>query len=111
MTSLVSAQRLGITALDGLTPVELRPHATEEDVNAVIFAVYRQVLGNDHLMLRERLVSAESLLRGREISVRDFVRAVALSEIYREKFFHSNPQNRFIELNYKHLLGGPLRSV
>ncbi len=105
MTSLLSAQRLGIAALDEFAPVELRPHSTEEDVNAVILAVYRQILGNEHLMLRERLTSAESLLRGREISVRDFVRAVALSEVYREKFFHSNPQTRFIELNYKHLLG------
>ena len=96
MTSLLSAQRLGIAALDEFAPVELRPHSTEEDVNAVILAVYRQILGNEHLMLRERLTSAESLLRGREISVRDFVRAVALSEVYREKFFHSNPQTRFI---------------
>ncbi|QHU99271.1 phycobilisome linker polypeptide [Synechocystis sp. CACIAM 05] len=105
MTSLVSAQRLGIVAVDEAIPLELRSRSTEEEVDAVILAVYRQVLGNDHLMSQERLTSAESLLRGREISVRDFVRAVALSEVYRQKFFHSNPQNRFIELNYKHLLG------
>lgn len=37
--------------------------------------------------------------------MRDFVRALALSDLYREKFFHSGPQNRFIELNFKHLLG------
>ncbi len=105
MTSLVSAQRLGIVAFDEASRLELRTNYTEEDVVAVIRAVYRQVLGNDYLMSHERLTSAESLLRGGEISVRDFVRAVALSEVYRHKFFHSNPQNRFIELNYKHLLG------
>jgi len=56
-------------------------------------------------MSSERLISLESLLRNRSISVKDFVRAIAQSELYRKKFFHSNPQNRFIELNYKHLLG------
>jgi phycocyanin-associated rod linker protein len=105
MTSLASAQRLGIVDLKEAAPLELRPRRTEGDIEAVIRAVYRQVLGNDHLMSWERLTSAESLLRGGEISVRDFVRAIALSEVYRNKFFHSNPQNRFIELNYKHLLG------
>jgi phycocyanin-associated rod linker protein len=105
MTSLVSAQRLGIVAFDEADPIELRPNYNEDDVTVVIRAVYRQLLGNDHLMARERLISAESLLRSGDISVRDFVRAVALSEVYRQKFFQSNPQNRFIELNYKHLLG------
>jgi phycocyanin-associated rod linker protein len=39
------------------------------------------------------------------MSVRDFVRALAQSELYKEKFFYSTPQVRFIELNFKHLLG------
>ncbi|MFN5513814.1 MAG: phycobilisome rod-core linker polypeptide [Cyanobacteriota bacterium] len=105
MTSLVSAQRLGILALDQVAPLEMRPNRTEGEVEAAIRAVYRQVLGNEHLMASERLTSAESLLRGGEISIRDFVRAVALSDLYRRKFFQANPQTRFIELNYKHLLG------
>lgn len=105
MTSLTTAQRLGIAPFVESSPVELRPHWTTEDVDAVIRSAYRQVLGNDHLMSNERLTSFESLLRQGQITVRDFVRAIALSEVYRKKFFHSNPQNRFIELNYKHLLG------
>ena len=105
MTSLVSAQRLGISAFEDESPLELRANRTEGEVEAVIRAVYRHVLGNDHLMKWERLVGMESLLRGGEISVKDFVRGVALSGLYRDKFFNANPQNRFIELNYKHLLG------
>jgi phycocyanin-associated rod linker protein len=105
MTSLTAAQRLGFEPYVAASPVELRPNATEEDIEIVIRAAYRQVMGNDHLMSNERLTSAESLLRNGDINVRDFVRALALSEIYKEKFFYSNPQNRFIELNYKHLLG------
>lgn len=104
MTGLV-AERLGISPFEDSEHVELRSAWTEEDVQAVIWAAYRQVLGHDHLMASERLTSAESLLRQGQISVRDFVRSIAQSELYKEKFFYSNSQTRFIELNYKHLLG------
>lgn len=100
-----AASRLGTSAFSEAAPVELRPNYSQDDVKTVIIAAYRQVMGNDHLMSSERLTSAESLLSNGAISVRDFVRALALSEVYKEKFFYSNPQNRFIELNYKHLLG------
>ena len=56
-------------------------------------------------MQSQRLTSAESLLKTGNISVRDFIRALALSPLYREKFFDGVYQVRFIELNYKHLLG------
>ncbi|WP_013321747.1 phycobilisome linker polypeptide [Gloeothece verrucosa] len=105
MTSLTAAQRLGFEPFVESAPVELRPNRTEEDVEVVIRAAYRQVLGNEHLMSRDRLTSAESLLRNGDITVKDFVRAIAQSELYRSKFFQTLPQNRFIELNYKHLLG------
>jgi phycocyanin-associated rod linker protein len=36
---------------------------------------------------------------------RDFVRAVAKSELYKTKFLYDNFQTRVIELNLKHLLG------
>lgn len=85
--------------------IELRSDRTEDDIEVVIRAVYRQVLGNTYLMESERLKSFESLLRNGKLTVREFVRAVALSELYREKYFHNNSQIRFIELNYKHLLG------
>lgn len=105
MSSLAAAQRLGYEPFVSANPVELRKTSSAEDVEAVIRAAYRQVLGNDHLMASERLTSAESLLRNGSINVKDFIRAIALSEVYRNKFFHTQPQNRFIELNYKHLLG------
>lgn len=105
MAGLVAADRLGISAFDSAGRVELRSNWTEDDVQAVIWSAYRQVLGNDHLMASERLVSAESILRQGQITVRDFIRMIAQSELYKEKFFYSSPQTRFIELNYKHLLG------
>ncbi len=86
-------------------PLELRPGATEDDVQNIIRAVYKQVLGNAHLMESERLTSAESLLRNGDITVRRFVSIVAKSDLYRSLFFEGSSQYRFIELNYKHFLG------
>ncbi|MBW4691544.1 MAG: phycobilisome linker polypeptide [Lyngbya sp. HA4199-MV5] len=100
-----AARQLGIEPFVGISPTELRTNWTEGDVQAVIHAAYRQVFGNDHLMQNERLTSAESLLRQGNITVQEFVRFLAQSELYRQKFFYSTPQIRFIELNYKHLLG------
>lgn len=105
MAVTTAASRLGISAFDNAARVELRPNASAEQVEGVIWAVYRQVLGNDYLMKSERLTSAESLLRDGSITVRDFVRAVAKSELYKNKFFYTSFQTRLIELNYKHLLG------
>lgn len=86
-------------------PMELRRNATEDDLQSVIRAAYRQVLGNAHVLDSERLTSAESQLRNGDIPVRDFVRAVAQSELYRSRFFETSSPYRFIELNFKHLLG------
>lgn len=105
MAITAAASRLGTSAFSDAPKVELRAHSTKDEIEAVISAVYRQILGNDYLMKSERLVSAESLLRDGNISVREFVRCLAKSELYKSKFFYNNFQTRFIELNYKHLLG------
>ncbi|MEA5479014.1 phycobilisome linker polypeptide [Pseudanabaena galeata UHCC 0370] len=105
MTSSAAAIRLGFEPFVNSSPVELRTNWSDSDIKSVISATYRQVFGNEHLMLSERLTSAESLLASGNISVREFVRALAQSELYRTKFFSSTPQVRFIELNFKHLLG------
>lgn len=105
MAITVESSRLGTSAFSNAAPLELRPNATQGEIEAVILAVYQQVLGNPHLLTSERLVIAESLLRDRKITVQDFVRQVAKSDLYKQMFFHSSFQSRTIELNFKHLLG------
>ncbi|NEQ96755.1 MAG: hypothetical protein F6K30_08530 [Cyanothece sp. SIO2G6] len=78
---------------------------SEEDLNVIVRAVYTQVLGNTYVMESERLVIPESQLKNGQITVREFVRAVAQSSLYRDRFFTNCSHNRFIELNFKHLLG------
>lgn len=103
--AITAASRLGISAFDDNKIVELRPNWNKEDAQVAIAAVYKQVLGNDHLMNSQRLKSAESLLSDGSITVREFVRIVAKSELYKDKFFYNNYHPRTIELNFKHLLG------
>ncbi len=92
-------------AFEGFEPVELWSGCSEEEVETVIQAVYRQVFGNIHVMESERLVVPESQLKNGLIGVREFVRQVAKSALYRSRFFDNCPRYRFIELNFKHLLG------
>jgi len=100
-----AASRLGTTAFNETRPIELRANWTSEEAKTVIKAVYRQVLGNDYLMESERLIGLESLLMNGKLTVREFVRAVAKSDLYKTKFLYPHFQTRVIELNFKHLLG------
>jgi phycoerythrin-associated linker protein len=91
--------------ISNVDATELWNNASEDDLQAVIRAAYRQVLGNAHVMESQRLTSAESMLRNGDINVRGFVRAIAQSDLYRALFFETSSPYRFIELNFKHLLG------
>jgi phycocyanin-associated rod linker protein len=100
-----AASRLGISAFANNNVTELRPNWSPEDAKAVINKVYRHVLGNDYILTADRLTALESLLTNGQITVREFVRAVAKSELYKTKFLYPNFHTRVIELNFKHLLG------
>ncbi|MDY6781352.1 MAG: phycobilisome rod-core linker polypeptide [Cyanobacteriota bacterium] len=85
--------------------IELRSGFSETDIEVVLRAIYRQVLGNAHIMESDRLTVAESQLKQGDLTVREFVRSLAKSELYRSRFFENCYRYRAIELNFKHLLG------
>ncbi|MEM9818993.1 MAG: phycobilisome linker polypeptide [Cyanobacteria bacterium P01_D01_bin.6] len=99
------ASRLGVSLFDETPPVEWVPGRSEEEAESYIRAVYRQVLGNAYVMESERVVVPESQFKLGELSIREFVRAVAKSNLYSSRFFTSCPRYRAIELNFRHLLG------
>lgn len=101
------ASRLGVSLFDETPPVEWVPGRSQEEAEIIILAVYRQVLGNAYVMESERLAVPESQFKLGALSVREFVRAVAKSELYRSRFFTSCARYRAIELNFRHLLGRP----
>jgi hypothetical protein len=105
-TAEAAAQKkLGITSVAPDNIVALNPRADAQEIEQVIRACYKQVFGNTYILESDRLTTAESLLRNRSISVREFVRLLAKSDLYRSRFFEKTSNNRFIELNFKHLLG------
>lgn len=81
------------------------PGDTPDQIAGLVRACYRQVMGNPHLMESERSLTAESKFAEGYLSTREFVRAIALSPEYRRRFFETNAPYRFVELNFKHLLG------
>jgi phycoerythrin-associated linker protein len=99
------ASQLGVGLFEDTPPLELVSGRSEEEVESVIRAVYRQILGNAYVMESERAIVPESQFKRGELSVREFVRAVAKSDLYRSRFFETCPRYRFIELNFKHFLG------
>ncbi|MBD2343670.1 phycobilisome rod-core linker polypeptide [Anabaena subtropica] len=73
----------------------------------VINAIYRQVLDvfSGQVPDYYRRTELDSKLRNGEISVREFVRELASSEIYRKRFYTPYPNTKVIEYLFRHLLG------
>jgi phycocyanin-associated rod linker protein len=105
MTITTGSARLSTSPYNDAKPLELPANWSATESQTVIRAVYRQILGNDYLMASERLVGLESLLCNGQLNVKEFVRGVAKSELYKTKFLYPVFQTRAIELNFKHLLG------
>ena len=86
-------------------PLELIPGDDDAKKEQIIRAIYKQVLGNAYVMESERQLVAESQFKLGEISVRELVRRIAKSELYRARFFDACSRYRYIELAFRHLLG------
>jgi phycoerythrin-associated linker protein len=86
-------------------PLELLPGDDDAKKEQIIRAVYKQVLGNAYVMESERQVVPESQFKLGEISVREFVRRIAKSDLYRSRLFETCARYRYIELAFRHLMG------
>ena len=86
-------------------PLELLPGDEDSKKEQIIRAVYKQVLGNAYVMESERQLVAESQFKLGEISVREFIRRIAKSDLYRSRFFETCARYRYIELAFRHLMG------
>jgi phycoerythrin-associated linker protein len=75
----------------------------------VLRAAYRQVFGNRYLMELDVQPSIEALFMNGDLTVQGLVTALAQSETYRRLYLETNSPYRFVELNFKHLLGRPPR--
>ncbi|KKZ14110.1 MAG: hypothetical protein TQ37_02155 [Candidatus Synechococcus spongiarum 15L] len=75
------------------------------DKATLLRQLYRHVMGNPHLMETERPHALESQFLSGRLSVREFVRGLCKTPLYRSRFFETTAPYRFVEINYKHVLG------
>ncbi|NEQ22606.1 MAG: phycobilisome rod-core linker polypeptide CpcG1 [Microcoleus sp. SIO2G3] len=89
------------------TPINYRlaDATSSTDIDAIIWAGYRQIF-SEHLILdRYRQPFLESQLRNRAINVRDFVRGLGKTEVYRELVGETNSNYRLVDISFKRFLG------
>lgn len=77
----------------------------QTDIQDLIWAAYRQVFSEHVILKSSRQVNLESQLKNRSITVRDFVRGLAKSEVFRRLVIETNSNYRVVELSLKRLLG------
>jgi phycobilisome rod-core linker protein len=73
------------------------------DVGNLIEAAYRQIFF--HAFASDREPFLESQLRNGQISVRDFIRGLLLSDTYKRSFYDLNSNYRFVEQTIQRVLG------
>src|SRR5919199_56474 len=81
--------------------------ANPTETAQVINAIYCQVMDvfNGQVPGEFRRPELENKLRNGEISVRQFVKALASSDIYQRRFYTPYPNTKVIEFLFRHLLG------
>ncbi|MDP8966817.1 MAG: phycobilisome rod-core linker polypeptide [Cyanobacteriota bacterium] len=81
--------------------------ANLQDTELVINAIYCQVMDvfSGQIPGEFRRSDLDSKLRNGEISVREFVKVLASSDIYRRRFYTPYPNTKVIEFLFRHLLG------
>nr|YP_009397244.1 phycobilisome linker polypeptide [Thuretia quercifolia]ARW66430.1 phycobilisome linker polypeptide [Thuretia quercifolia] len=80
--------------------------------NLVIQACYRQVFERDICKAYNfKFTDLESQVKTGQLSVKEFVRALAKSYIYRKQFYEPFVNSRVVELTFKHLLGRGIGSL
>ena len=73
------------------------------DMNNLIEAAYRQIFFHAFAADRERFL--ESQLRNGQITVRDFIRGLILSDTFKKSFYNLNSNYRFVEQCVQRVLG------
>jgi phycobilisome rod-core linker protein len=75
------------------------------DLDNLISAAYRQIFHEQQMSICNRQRFLESQLRAGQITVRDFIRGLALSDSFRRLVFDCNNNYRFAEICIQRILG------
>jgi phycobilisome rod-core linker protein len=75
------------------------------EIDELIQAAYRQIFNEQQFISSNRQKALESQLKFGQISVRDFIRGLALSETFRRRNYEPNNNYRFVQMCIQRLLG------
>ncbi|MFM6623043.1 MAG: phycobilisome rod-core linker polypeptide [Dolichospermum sp.] len=90
---------------DTPTMYRLNYATSDQDIDSIIWAAYRQIF-SEHLILDSyRQNFLESQLRNRAITLRDFIRGLGKSEVYRTQVADTNSNYRLVDITLKRFLG------
>lgn len=87
----------------------MKPGLSASEKNSVVKAAYRQVFERDITRAYSQSISyLESQVKNGDISMKEFIRRLAKSPLYRKQFFEPFINSRALELAFRHILGrGP----
>ena len=87
----------------------MKPGLSTTEKQAVIKAAYRQIFERDiKRAYGQSLSYLESQVKNGDISMKEFVRRLCKSELYRKQFYEPFINSRALELAFRHILGrGP----
>ena len=88
-----------------LQPAALNGAPAETDMDDIIRAAYRQIFNEQQMIAAHRQVTLESQLRNGQITIRDFIRKLLLSDSFRRLNYDTNNNYRFVELCIQRVLG------
>ncbi|HEY9859568.1 MAG TPA: phycobilisome rod-core linker polypeptide, partial [Candidatus Obscuribacterales bacterium] len=84
---------------------KLESGSSSGDIQEIIWVSYRQVFSEHETLRNHRQTALESQLKNRAITVRDFIRGLAKSDVYWRLVVETNSNYRVVELSLKRLLG------
>jgi len=96
----------------GVPRFVLKTSLSANEKNIVIKACYRQIFERDiSKAYNLQFYDLESQVKNGQLSIKEFVRCIGKSAIYRKQFYETFVNSRVIELAFKHFLGRGLSSI
>jgi phycobilisome rod-core linker protein len=75
------------------------------EIEQIIQAAYRQIFNEQQMLNSNRIPWLESQLKSGHITVKDFIRGLLVSPVFRDRTFHANNNYRFLRLCLQRILG------
>ncbi|EDX86552.1 Phycobilisome Linker polypeptide domain protein [Synechococcus sp. PCC 7335] len=76
-----------------------------QELDNLILAAYRRIFNEQQVLASTRERSLESQLAGKQITVRDFIKGLLLSDTFRRRNYECNNNYRFVQMCIQRVLG------